>query len=169
MNHLPHGPLCRCGRRGCIEAYAADYGIHRMATGQPETQSPSHSAVSEAAMIGIEALARGGDARALKAFEKAGEALGYGIARLIAILNPDRIVFAGPGTRAMALIEPAMKRAIEEGVVDELRRNVEFDVAPNTMDMIVKGTIEQMLRHLDREVFALGPLAGGNQTMERAG
>ena len=25
MNHLPDGPLCRCGRRGCVEAYAADY------------------------------------------------------------------------------------------------------------------------------------------------
>lgn len=169
MNHVPHGPLCRCGRRGCLEAYAADYGILRMATGQPETKNPSHSAVSATAMIRIEELALGGDRRAVRAFETAGEALGYGIARLIAILNPDRIVFAGPGTRAMALIEPAMKRAIDEGVVDELRRNVEFEVAPDRMDMIIMGTIAQSLRHLDREVFALGPLTAGGQMMERAG
>ena len=31
MNHIPHGPLCRCGKQGCIEAYAADYGIWRAA------------------------------------------------------------------------------------------------------------------------------------------
>jgi predicted NBD/HSP70 family sugar kinase len=25
MNHLPDGPLCRCGRHGCLEAFSADW------------------------------------------------------------------------------------------------------------------------------------------------
>ena len=40
MNHLPHGALCRCGRRGCVEAYAADYGILRNASGEPDSRPP---------------------------------------------------------------------------------------------------------------------------------
>src|SRR5690606_21167008 len=37
MNHIPNGALCRCGMRGCIEAYAADYGVLRAAYSVPET------------------------------------------------------------------------------------------------------------------------------------
>lgn len=40
MNHLPNGALCRCGMRGCIEAYASDYGVLRTAYSVPETATP---------------------------------------------------------------------------------------------------------------------------------
>ncbi len=40
MNHIPHGAPCRCGRRGYIEAYAADYGIWRNARGKPDDAAP---------------------------------------------------------------------------------------------------------------------------------
>ena len=59
----------------------------------------------------------------------------------------------------MALIRPHLDRALEAGVVDELRRNVEIEVVPIATDMIIKGTIDRALRHVDREIFALGPLA----------
>ena len=83
------------------------------------------------------AAARGGEARAVEAYAKAGEALGFGLARLIAILTPTRIVLAGPGTRAMELIAPHLHRAIEEGMVDELRRNLEIETVPIGTDMIM--------------------------------
>ncbi len=31
MIHRPDGALCRCGRRGCVEAYAGNYAIWRNA------------------------------------------------------------------------------------------------------------------------------------------
>ena len=68
-------------------------------------------------------------------------------------------MLAGPGTRAIELIEPHLRRAIEDGVVDELRRNLEIEVVPIHTDMIIKGTIEGALRQLDREIFAHGPMA----------
>ena len=40
MNHLPDGARCRCGMKGCIEAYAADYGVLRTAYGVPEQATP---------------------------------------------------------------------------------------------------------------------------------
>ena len=167
MNHLPHGPLCRCGRRGCVEAYVADYSLLRWASGKAETQPPSFNAIPEEDMLALEAAARRGEANAVEAYAKAGEALGFGLARLIAILTPSRIVLAGPGTRAMELIEPAMRRAIEEGVVDELRRTVEIETVPIATDMIIKGTIDRALRHVDREIFAYGPLNRRGRELER--
>src|SRR5690606_10640563 len=39
MTFQPGGARCRCGRRGCIEAYAGDYGIWRAAHGfDPQSQ-----------------------------------------------------------------------------------------------------------------------------------
>lgn len=166
MNHLPHGPLCRCGRRGCVEAYAADYSLLRWASGAAETQSPSFNAIPEEDMLALEEAARTGEPRACAAYAKAGEALGFGLARLIAILSPTRIVLTGPGTRAMELIEPHLRRAIEEGVVDELRRNVEIEVVPIHTDMIIKGTIDRALRQVDREIFAQGPLQKRTRELE---
>ena len=158
MNHLPDGPLCRCGRRGCVEAYAADYSLLRWASGNAATQPPSSNAIAPEDMLALEAAAHRGEPAAVSAYAKAGEALGFGLARLIAILTPSRIVLAGPGTRAMSLIRPHLDAALEAGVVEELRRNVEIEVVPIDTDMIIKGTIDRALRHVDREIFALGPL-----------
>lgn len=159
MNHLPDGPLCRCGRRGCVEAYGADYGILRLAGGKAAEVGPVFAAVPEDDMLALEARARAGEPRARAAYEMAGEAIGYGLARLIALLNPGRIVLAGPGTRAIDLIEPSLRRAIAQGVVDELRRNVEIETVPIGTDMIIKGTIDSALRTVDQDVFAIGPVA----------
>jgi predicted NBD/HSP70 family sugar kinase len=157
MNHVPGGPLCRCGRRGCIEAYAADYAIERAAEGDPMTGLPKVSPVSPDTMGRIERAALAGDFKATRAFQMAGEALGYGIARLIAVLSPEHIMLAGPGTRAMALIEPSLRRAMDDGVVDALRRNADLDVVPLATDMIIQGTIDESLRHLERDILAAGP------------
>lgn len=166
MNHLPDGPLCRCGRRGCVEAYLADYSLLRWASGHAATQAPSFNAIPHEDMRALEAAAHRGEPAAVSAYAKAGEALGFGLARLIAILTPSRIVLAGPGTRAMALIAPHMRRALEAGVVDELSRNVEIEVVPIDTDMIIKGTIDRALRHVDREIFSHGPLMKRGRELE---
>ena len=168
MNHLPDGPLCRCGRRGCVEAYAADYGILRLAAPEPSAVAPSFSAVPEDELLMLEARARQGDSTARAAYARAGEAIGYGLARLIALLNPGRIVLAGPGTRALDLIESHIRESIDNGVVDELRRNVEIEAVPIGTDMIIKGTIDGALRSVDREVFAQGPMGRQPQMLKES-
>jgi predicted NBD/HSP70 family sugar kinase len=159
MNHVPGGAMCRCGRAGCLEAYASDYGILRSAEKLSDTTAPPSTGVDPAVMLALEKAARAGDEDAVAAYQKAGRAIGFGLARMIALLNPDRIVLAGPGTRALDLIEPALRSAIEEGVVEELRRNVKIETVPIDTDMIITGTIDAALRHLDSEIFASGPMA----------
>lgn len=154
MNHIPHGALCRCGRAGCIEAYASDYGILRNAENLPITTLPPSHAVEPEVMAALEKAARSGDQAALKAYRIAGEAIGFGLARMIALLNPDRIVVSGPGIRAFDLVEPAIRIAIEDGVVLALRQNVKIEKLPMDHDMIISGTIDKLLHDLDREVFA---------------
>lgn len=153
MNHIPGGALCRCGKRGCIEAYVADYGIVRHFTGETQSEAP-RSAVAESTMAGLQQKALSGDAQARKAFETAGNALGYGIARLISLLNPDHIVLAGPGLQTAGLMEASLRAALEEGLVDVLRRDVVIEQVKFSEDMIVRGTIDSLLRIVDRDVLA---------------
>ncbi len=158
MNHIPNGAFCRCSRAGCLEAYASDYGILRSAENRSDQLPPPSSAVDPAVMLALENSARAGDANATAAYAKAGRAIGFGLARMIALLNPDRIVLAGPGTRALDLIEPALRAAIEEGVVEALRSQVKIETAPIYTDMIITGTIAATLRHLDSTIFSSGPM-----------
>jgi predicted NBD/HSP70 family sugar kinase len=148
MNHIPHGAPCRCGKRGCIEAYAADYGIVQNARGDAVADA-SHSAIASDTMLDLLRRAQGDDRQARAAFDKAGEALGFGIARLVAILNPERIVLAGPGLGARQLLEPALNAALEAGLVDDLRQNIQIEFIAFDEDMIFKGTIAALLRLVD--------------------
>ncbi|WP_196503594.1 ROK family protein [Aestuariivirga litoralis] len=154
MNHIPHGALCRCGRAGCLEAYASDYGILRHAEGLPDSVPPPLNAVEPSVMAALETAARRGDKNALGAYQNAGEAIGYGLARMIAILNPDRIMISGPGLKAFDLIEPSIMTAIAEGVVPALRSKLKIETMPMDHDMIMSGTLDKLLHELDREVFS---------------
>jgi predicted NBD/HSP70 family sugar kinase len=156
MNHIPNGALCRCGRRGCIEAYVADYGILRNYEGDTDSEAP-RSAVPESVMIALQQRALSGDKAAYRAFERAGSALGYGLARLISILNPDRIVIAGPGFQTPSLMEQAMHTALQDGLVEVLRRNVSIEQVRFSDNMIVRGTIDSLLRGVDKEVLSPTP------------
>jgi predicted NBD/HSP70 family sugar kinase len=149
MNHLPDGALCRCGRRGCLEAYASDYGILRSAESLPLDMNPPYGAVEPAIMLALEGAAKRGDKNALAAFHSAGRALGFGLARLVALLNPDRIVIAGPGASAYELMEPALNAALDEGVVAALRQNLKIERLPIDTDMILTGTFDKILGEID--------------------
>ena len=80
--------------------------------------------------------------------------MGFGVARLMALINPDRIVFTGASTRAFPLIEPSMRAGIEAALVEDLRRFTVFETLPWDRDMILVGLVADALARLDREVFA---------------
>lgn len=154
MNHVPGGPLCRCGRRGCLEAFTADYAIWREAKGMPPGTEPADASPSPADLRALEEAAHAGDDRIRAVYDKAGEALGYGIARVMALVNPSRIVFTGASTRAFPLIEEAMKAGIEAALVEDLRRFTVFETLPWDRDMIIVGLVADALARLDREVYS---------------
>jgi glucokinase len=77
----PDGPLCGCGNRGCVEAFAR---ADRIA-----------AACGTATAEGAVARARAGDARAIDGIAQIGRYLGIGIANMIAVISPDRVVIGG--------------------------------------------------------------------------
>jgi predicted NBD/HSP70 family sugar kinase len=154
MNHDPAGPLCRCGMHGCLEAFSADYGILRMARNDSHEDVGIHKPVPAGMMEEVQRAAEAGERRARKAFERAGEVLGFGLARLIALINPRLVVFTGPGTGGFHLMRASLEQALARSLVDDLRKDVAFEVMTGNRDLIVAGTLTDALNHLDREMFA---------------
>jgi hypothetical protein len=73
---------------------------------------------------------------------------------VVALLSPEKIFIAGPGTRAFPLMAAALHGGFEEGLIADLRQDLDFEVTPWNRDMIVAGIVSGALRHLDREVFS---------------
>jgi predicted NBD/HSP70 family sugar kinase len=154
MNHIPDGPLCRCGRRGCVEAFTADYAIYRDARHMPPDTDPLDATPTPGDLVALEAAAYAGDAYVRGVYAGVGKALGYGLARLMALINPSRIVLTGASTRAYPLFSEAMNAAIDAALVEDLHRFTVIETLPWERDMIVAGMVADALARLDREVFA---------------
>jgi len=92
------GALCRCGQRGCLEAYVADYALAREAAtalnwGHREGQ-PIH--------VLLETLydqAKAGDATARSIFRRAGRYLAVGLANVVNLFDPALIILSGDRMR----------------------------------------------------------------------
>src|SRR5258706_4735024 len=84
-------PVCNCGKRGCLEAIASDYGILRAATGA----DPGHHV--EDAIGTLIQRARAGDEATRAIFTRAGTALGIALANLANIFDPSQVLISGAG------------------------------------------------------------------------
>jgi predicted NBD/HSP70 family sugar kinase len=89
------GEVCRCGARGCLEAYIGQDTVNRKlaaATGEP--YDPNRM---------LRMLAAGGtiDAAAAEVFAQTVGYLGAGIAGLVNLFSPERIVLGGPAGLAL--------------------------------------------------------------------
>ncbi|WP_051644936.1 ROK family protein [Labrenzia sp. DG1229] len=150
-NHIPGGALCRCGKRGCLEAYLSDYALVRSATHLPEDTDPMTIRAGVRGLAQLLDKAASGDENALKAFHEAGRVLGYGVARVIAMIDPKRLVLTGAAMRAFSFMEKGMRDGLEEALVADLRNNFSLDVMPWNEDFIRSGLIAQSMERLDKD------------------
>lgn len=153
MNHTPNGALCRCGTRGCIEAYAADYGILRTAYSVPETAAPA-PAVPLSQYEGLIARAEAGDRNATHAFNLAGRAIGYGLSRMLAVFDPSHILIIGPGARALPLLQAEITAALASSLVCRINGMPEIIAHRDEQEPIFKGLLMNTLNDIDQSDFA---------------
>lgn len=157
MVHKPNGALCRCGRRGCIEAYAGNYAIWRNAKGLPD-DAPVDD-VSDADIVALADEARRHEGREREAFRKAGEALGFGLGSLFALIDPAPVAMVGHGVVAFDLLEGPIRDAIAKTAGGLHSKAISFATEPNELPLIREGCAIRALAYLDEQVFAPGGAA----------
>ena len=113
----PAGPPCPCGRRGCWERYASGAGLGllareaalagrldevvRLAGGDPESVRGED----------VSAAATAGDPAARRVIEEVGSWVGFGLANLACVLDPQCFVLGGGVVQAGTLLLEAARVA----------------------------------------------------------
>ena len=135
-----NGPLCACGRRGCVEAFAslgATMARVRQAF-EKGAKTSLRSMVKSPAQLTAEIIvsaARHGDLVATTALSEAGEALGIGIANAVQLLNPSLVVLAGKFANAASdFFLDAVTRTVHAECFETFSRGLEIHVAPFRKD-----------------------------------
>lgn len=130
----PDGPVCPCGKRGCVERLASGPFIAQRAREWLETQ-PDRGQVLRAltgedlALITAQLVSQAaaqGDTLAWQALEVAAWALGVSIGNAANLINPQRFVLGGGVTKAGNRFWEAIRRFARETAMPE----VHFDVVP---------------------------------------
>ncbi|MFY1635957.1 ROK family protein [Solwaraspora sp. WMMB335] len=83
----PGGRPCLCGSRGCWETEIGEHALVR-AAGRADT-------VGREAVLAVVDAADRGDSMAQSAIRQIGDWLGFGVANLVNIFNPETVVFGG--------------------------------------------------------------------------
>lgn len=123
------GPLCGCGDTGCLEAFvgapcivamAQDYIRGGKSTKFKELANPEISSyvVAEAA--------KAGDKVAQRIFKVMGEYLGIGLASVVNLLNPERIIIGGGVADAGEIFFEPVRKTLKERAMEIAGNTVEI-------------------------------------------
>ena len=153
----PEGPMCDCGKRGCLETYASDPALVRAAKTSFENgkMKKAVNSINE-----LQTLAEEGDPGAENVYAKAGETLGRGIANLINVFNPELIIIGGEGVGAGDLLFKPLCEAVDNYVMPGLADDTEIKIELWNDDAWARGAAGLVLRELfespiHREVIEL--------------
>lgn len=153
MLHLADGALCRCGTKGCIEAYSGFYAILRSAFEAPPQAEPAKF-VPIAEVDKIAVSARAGARMARFAFRTAGLALGNGLSRLFSLHGHMPVFVTGPGTRYFDLLESGLHDGLAQSQAVRFGGMPKISIAPDEPELVFEGHMEHALSAADDYILS---------------
>jgi len=131
-----HGPLCRCGNKGCLEALAGGWAIAQRAQELIINNRAAGNALLNIAggkieEVSAQVVAEGfkkGDPLARQIIEEVKEALIGGTVSLVNAFNPQRLILGGGVMAGL----PELRKFIEAGIKERALRaaTVSLEVLP---------------------------------------
>ena len=100
---VENGPVCSCGKHGCLEAVVADPAL--VAQARRESLLTTSQGIEE-----LRALADSGNATARAIFTRAGAVLGRAVGDLANVLGPELVLVSGEGTQAWPHLAEAFEK-----------------------------------------------------------
>ncbi len=147
------GPLCHCGKRGCLETYVGNTALLTLAGRRRRGRGDGDDArlVFEAA--------RAGDARSAEAVRSVASSLGRAIAGLVNTLNPERVLLGGSFAEVLDMAREDLQAALDTYVLDAPGETVLLSKSTLGVDSALIGAAEiafmQLLADpLDRRMLA---------------
>jgi predicted NBD/HSP70 family sugar kinase len=133
------GPFCRCGNRGCLEAYVS----------VPHILGVLGDTLPGATFTEVIDQARSGNRAAARALEDAGQHLGRTLAMVVNLLDPGSIVIGGDLALAGELVLTPLRASLRRHCLAPVAKETQVVVATLGGDASLIGAVEVALDHLD--------------------
>jgi predicted NBD/HSP70 family sugar kinase len=133
---VEHGPVCNCGKRGCIEAFVSESALAAAAQDRIGRSITLAEAITEAQQ-GNEAIRQ--------VFNRAGYLFGLALSGVINVLNPTLIILGGEGTHFIDLLRPSFDAALREHTFAGFFDDAEIVIEPWGDDAWARGAAGLML------------------------
>lgn len=149
----PGGPLCACGKAGCLEALAADPAVARMAREAVEAgkNTVMAQAVQSTGQLTFDHVVQAdslGDEVALKILVEAGRWLGLGLSYLVNLFSPQLIVLSGEGTQAGNARIDSARQTMRQHIFNGLDESLDLVVKPLGEEAWARGAACVVLSEL---------------------
>jgi predicted NBD/HSP70 family sugar kinase len=133
---IADGPVCWCGRRGCLEAVAAEPALVR------EVLASTGRLVAPEELAALAAR----DQRVARILEHAGMLVGRTISAMTTALDPERVVVSGEGVRLGGSYLEAIRTGLAQGRTDS--DAIELAIEPWGDEAWARGAATLVLREL---------------------
>lgn len=167
MLYKSNGALCRCGRFGCIEAYAADYAIWRKAKALPADSSPMDF-IPEDEFAGLIEVATQRPGPERNAFIEAGAAIGLGLTNLFAIFDPFPVFLVGTSSLEFDLMKQSLFSNLYHYAMSDSSGYLSVYEEVSERELIREGASLQALSYIDEEIFGFGARVSGSSRRNRS-
>jgi glucokinase-like ROK family protein len=136
-----NGRECRCGSVGCLEAYVgAPAIIRRFQELAPHNNIIKQTKDQLTAIKSIVAAANQNEGAAKQVLKETSQYLGAGIANLINIFNPQRVILGGwVGLQIGELILPQLNIFIERYALKEALQAMNLQISQLNIDLVCQG------------------------------
>ena len=146
------GPSCRCGNHGCLEAFASTPGMmahiqERLDKGEDsllqryrDTQRLNLRSVLKAAELG--------DMLSLDILSGTGRLLGVGLANLVHLLNPSKIILSGDVVTAGPVLWSSLRKEVERRTQGIPKSDVQIVLSELGVHAREMGSLALILKRL---------------------
>ena len=140
------GPLCDCGNRGCLEKYCSSITLlKKVESGiaeYPDTicrPGMKESELTDAYLAG--------DALAHKVVNEGARYLGYGIANIVKIFNPEKVIIGDELSRAGDDFLAIVRETVEDRIAPDIYKTVDIQIS-RTSDPVLRGVCMSFINEL---------------------
>lgn len=147
----PGGELCGCGKRGCWETQVSPRSVIKhfkevLKRGEPSTVlDVAEDSCENTTFEMIANAASKGDLAAITAMQEVGERLGFGIANLVNVFNPDMVILGGELNYASDVILPVVRRIVNENSMKLESLGLKIVPSAHGRDACVMGAVALVL------------------------
>ena len=153
-----NGPLCGCGKRGCVEMYASGSAISRRARSllakhrniRSQILEMSGGKISDVTSEIVSKAARRRDKLAMQVLEEASDHFAIWLGNIIDLLDPEVIVVGGGFGRVMTSFRLRMRRTLETWAVNPYAHRVRILNARYGSQSALAGAAAQWLAPAQR-------------------